>query len=124
MRQAKWLTGPLGPDLSFMGFSMHGPESDPIDSGFVWEAGKLWHCDGLEITSNYVGDLYQDTIEARLTSGERTWNITGQVTKVLPLRHRKEGWITRIREGLTLWTVDGNVSGYGLSEYGDQRRLD
>jgi hypothetical protein len=122
MRQAKWLTGAIGPELSFMGFSMQAPESGSIDSGFVWEDGKLWNCDRLEITSTYVGDLYQDTIEARLASGDRTWSITGDVTKVLPLRHRKEGWITRIREGLTLWTVDGRASGYGLSEYGDQRR--
>jgi hypothetical protein len=124
MRQAKWLTGPLGPDLSFMGFSLQAPESDPIGSGFVWEDGKLWHCDGLEIESTYVGDLYQKTIEACLTSGERTWHVTGEVSNVLPLRHRKDGWITRIREGLTRWTVGGNVSGYGLSEYSDQRRLD
>ena len=38
---------------------------------------------------------------------------------MIPLRHRREGVMTRIGEGLTEYRWDGHT-GFGLSEYLDQ----
>ena len=57
-------------------------------------------------------------------SGDRTYEITGSVLSMIPLRNRRatpegEQLVTRISEGMTEWKWDGR-SGYGLSEYLDQ----
>ena len=57
-------------------------------------------------------------------SGDRTYEITGSVLSMIPLRNRRktpegEQLVTRISEGMTEWQWDGR-SGYGLSEYLDQ----
>ncbi len=57
-------------------------------------------------------------------AGDRTYEITGSVLSMIPLRNRRktpegEQLVTRISEGMTEWKWDGK-SGYGLSEYLDQ----
>ena len=57
-------------------------------------------------------------------SGDRTYEITGSVLNLIPLRNRRttpegEQLVTRISEGMTEWHWNGR-SGYGLSEYLDQ----
>ena len=55
-------------------------------------------------------------------TAERELEIDGTVRSLIPLRHRREGGMTRIGEGLTEYRWDGKV-GYGLSEYLDQLRI-
>ena len=55
---------------------------------------------------------------------EREYSVTGKVMSLIPLRNRRktpdgEELLTRITEGMTEYTCDGQV-GYGLSEYLDQ----
>jgi hypothetical protein len=122
----RWLTANFGPDFGFMGSRIARREGPGIRSGFVWEEGSLHLCDGFEISTSWEGDdIYHRGVVARLRSGERTWDVTGTVLQLIPLRNRRttpdgEQLVTRISEGLTRWTMaDGRV-GYGLSEYLDQ----
>ena len=117
----RWFTGPLAPDFAFMGFYMMQEGSAPIDRGFVWDGDTFQLCDRFEIESTtYDEDYYQQAIVARLGCGDREWRVEGEVLNLIPLRHKRGGEVTRICEGLTRWTVDGERTGYGLSEYMDQ----
>ena len=54
-----------------------------------------------------------------LTRSDEKIEVTGRVLSLIPLRNRREGHTTRICEGMTEWTCEGQT-GYGLSEYLDQ----
>lgn len=117
----RWFTGPVAKDFAFMCFYMSQEDGPPIDRGFVWDGTSLRHCDRFEIVSTEYDERYhQKAITARLGCGDEVWHIEGEALSVIPLRHRRDGQVTRICEGLTRWTVDGGPSGFGLSEYMDQ----
>jgi hypothetical protein len=122
----RWLTGNVGSDFGFMGSRIARREGEGTRGGFVWEEGQLHLCGGFELSTVWEGEeSTQRTIEATLRSGERTWELTGRVLRLVPLRNRRadpEGnlLVTRISEGLTEWTLGDGRVGYGLSEYLDQ----
>jgi hypothetical protein len=81
----------------------------------------MHYCNSCEITTGWAGDdSYHHTISATLASGERRWKVSGRVLRLIPLRNRRDGRVTRISEGLTEWTLEDGRVGYGLSEYLDQ----
>ena len=124
----RWLTGNAGGDFGFMASRIARRDGDGIRGGFVFEDGQLHLCDRLDLSTEWdtaSGDPYHARITARLGSGDRSWDISGRVLSLIPLRNRRESpdgelLVTRISEGLTQWTVDGHRTGYGLSEYLDQ----
>ncbi|MHB8440204.1 MAG: DUF7064 domain-containing protein [Acidimicrobiales bacterium] len=122
----RWLTANAGPDFGFMGSRIARREGPGTRGGFVWEDGTLHLCDDFHIRTEFAGDdRYHTRIEAELRSGRRSWAVTGEVLKLIPLRNRRtdaEGnpLVTRISEGLTRWTTSDGRVGYGLSEYLDQ----
>lgn len=117
----RWLTGNAGRDFGFMASRIARQDGDGIRGGFVWEDGRLHLCDHSEVSTDWTDEgHYHRAVQARLRSGEREWAIEGEVLNLIPLRNRREGRVTRISEGLTRWTVDGERTGYGLSEYLDQ----
>lgn len=124
----RWLTGNSGPDFGFMASRVARRDGAGIRGGFVWEAGTLHLCDRLVLTTEWDGEgegSYHARISASLGSGNREWQITGRVLRLIPLRNRRESpagelLVTRISEGLTEWTVGDGRVGFGLSEYLDQ----
>jgi hypothetical protein len=119
----RWLTANIGPDAGFMLSRIARPDRDGSRNGFVWDEGRLWLCDQATIATEWDTDHHQRRITATLGSshhGGRTWTIEGEVLRVVPLRNRRDGRVTRIAEGLTRWTLDGTRVGYGWSEYLDQ----
>jgi hypothetical protein len=122
----RWLTANVGADFGFMGSRIARRDSGGVRAGFVWEDGRIIPCDDFTISTSWEGDdhyhrLVHATLSSSLTEGgPRSWEIEGRVLRLIPLRNRRDGQITRISEGLTEWTLaDGRV-GYGLSEYLDQ----
>ena len=78
-------------------------------------------------TLNYaLIESYHESLTAVATTAGGTYNITGKVINLIPLRNRRttpegEQLMTRISEGMTEWTCDVvDRPGYGLSEYLDQ----
>lgn len=117
----RWLTGNVGPDFGFMGSRIARREGQGIRGGFLWDGTTLHVCDRFEITTQWAGDdRYHAGLSACLGSGGREWRVAGRVLRLIPLRNRRDGLVTRISEGLTEWTLDDGRVGYGLSEYLDQ----
>ncbi|HET6794510.1 MAG TPA: hypothetical protein VFH45_08720 [Acidimicrobiales bacterium] len=117
----RWLTGNFGPGFGFMASRVARKEGAGTKGGFVWDGTALHLCHDVQITTSWLGDdSYHDSIDARLRSGDREWHIQGKVLSLIPLRNRRDGMVTRISEGMTRWTTDGDRVGYGLSEYLDQ----
>jgi hypothetical protein len=108
-----------------MGSRIARRDREGIRGGFVWEDGRIHHCDEFRIETTWDGDdYYHAGIRATLGAsgapdGPKSWEVSGEVISLIPLRNRREGQVTRISEGLTRWTVGDHV-GYGLSEYLDQ----
>jgi len=46
------------------------------------------------------------------------FDVEGRVHSLVPCRNRRDGWVTRISEGMTEWRC-GEHKGYGMSEYLD-----
>jgi hypothetical protein len=95
--------------------------------GMVLRDGRYEHIEHAEVHTDWSdGDMYHQSLRATARTGEGTYEITGKVINLIPLRHRRttpEGdqLMTRISEGLTEWTCDAvDHPGYGLSEYLDQ----
>lgn len=123
----RWLTANFGDDTGFMASRVARRDSDGTRGGFVWEDGQLHLCNDLRLSTSWSGeDQYHETITATLSSkgkdGEppRSWDFTGTVLNLVPLRNRREGMVTRISEGLTEWKLADGRTGYGWSEYLDQ----
>ena len=122
----RWLTANFGDDFGFMASRVARRDSNGTRGGFVWEDGRIHLCNDMRISTEWTGDeQYHETITATLSSkgadGEpRSWDFTGSVLNLVPLRNRREGMVTRISEGLTEWTLEDGRTGYGWSEYLDQ----
>ena len=93
--------------------------------GVALQDGEYRHIDRATIETDWVGDdKYHEEMRIVAKSGDRTYEITGSVLNLIPLRNRRttpdgEQLVTRISEGMTEWHWDGHT-GYGLSEYLDQ----
>jgi hypothetical protein len=117
----RWLTANFGKDFGFMGSRVARRDGAGTRGGFVWDGTQVKFCNDFEISTNWTGeDVYHDTIDATLRSGDESWHVRGRVLNLIPLRNRREGMVTRISEGMTEWTLDDGTVGYGLSEYLDQ----
>ena len=126
----RWLTGNAGPDFGFMGSRIARREGEGTRGGFVFDGGEMFLCDRFELSTTWTTGTsapYHQEISARIASSfhDRSWQVTGRVLRLIPLRNRREGHdgsllVTRISEGLTEWTLGDGRVGYGLSEYLDQ----
>jgi hypothetical protein len=122
----RWLTGNVGKDFGFMGSRIARRDGPGTRGGFIWDGDALQVCRDFRIRTTWEGDArYHRTIEAELVAETRTWTVQGSVLRLIPLRNRRldpdgNEMVTRISEGLTEWTLDDGLIGYGLSEYLDQ----
>lgn len=116
----RWLTGNAGSDFGFMCSRVASRSGPGTRGGFVWADGEMHLCPAAEIHTDWTDDGYHEKVSFELRSGERSWNVAGEVMRLIPLRNRRDGQVTRIAEGLTRWTTDDGRTGYGLSEYLDQ----
>ena len=127
----RWLTGNAGEGFGFMGSHIARRESDGLRSGFVWEDGRLHPCHDVRVRTLGEGPgRSPEELEVVLSSGDRTWRLTGSVLRLVPLRNRRrppgggDPLVTRICEGLTRWQLEDGRVGYGISEYLDQMEGD
>ena len=122
----RWLTANFGSDFGFMGSRVARRDSGGTRGGFVWDGERIHLCHDFQVSTTWAGDdQYHETITATLTAKDDdgsplTWNVTGNVLNLIPLRNRRDGLVTRISEGLTEWTLEDGRTGYGWSEYLDQ----
>jgi hypothetical protein len=121
----RWLTMNFGDDAGFVVSVITARDGTQRVGGVAFEDGAYHHLDQAAIETDWTGrDQYHETMRIVAKSAERTYEITGRVLSMIPLRNRRttpEGdqLVTRISEGMTEWRWDGR-SWYGLSEYLDQ----
>ena len=119
-RWYRWLTCNAGDDRGFMVSIIATADGAVRRSGVLFEDGGYTPIVDAELSTETSGeDRYHERIRCLARTDEREVEITGSVRSLIPLRHRREGLMTRISEGLTEYRWDGHT-GYGLSEYLDQ----
>ncbi len=114
----RWITGNFGDDLGMI-----------IRTNGAGEGGGLFHegQDLVRITSATLHPEYEPdrnyhkslTADLELEDGRKR-QLTGTVMGYIPLRNRRAGTHTHVGEGMTRYELDGERTGYGLSEFLDQ----
>jgi hypothetical protein len=121
----RWLTANFGPDFGFVVSVVTAKDGNARIGGMVLRDGKYEHIHEAQIETDWTGDdVYHRELRAIAKTDGGSYEITGKVLNLIPLRNRRttpegEQLITRISEGLTEWTCEGRT-GFGLSEYLDQ----
>jgi hypothetical protein len=117
----RWYTANLGPDFGFA-FTYSGDEQGRKGArGFLYEgAGSdLKPIVRAEVQSDYDERQYHRNVKLKFATPEKEYEVSGEVTSLIPLRNRRAEMMTRITEGMTRWRY-GDLEGAGLSEYLDQ----
>ena len=92
--------------------------------GMVLEGGEYHLIRDCTIESDWDDDEYQTAMRCSVTTDHDTYDVTGEVISLIPLRNRRkdpEGneLLTRITEAMTRFECRGHT-GIGMSEYLDQ----
>jgi hypothetical protein len=120
----RWLPMNFGEDFAMMLSVIDRGGREPRQSGMVLENGEYHEIREVSLDTVWDERWHQTSMTAVAKTDHRTYEITGEVMSLIPLRNRREtpeGEMlhTRITEGMTRFECDGKV-GYGLSEYLDQ----
>jgi hypothetical protein len=119
-RWYRWLTANAGAGHGLMVSVIATADGAVRSGGVLLEKGSYTPIVDAEIRTETAGDdLYHDRIRCLARTAEREVEVIGTVRSLIPLRHRRDGRMTRISEGLTEYRWDGRT-GHGLSEYLDQ----
>jgi len=121
----RWCPMNFGPDFAMMLSVVAGETGEPRTGGMVLKDGAYDLINELSIESDWDEAGNQTGLRALVgTASGARYKVEGRVLSLIPLRNRRktpdgEELVTRIAEGFTEYTCDGQV-GYGMSEYLDQ----
>ena len=120
----RWLPMNFGRDFAMMLSVVTGADGAQRQGGMVLENGAYTLLREVSIEAEYDADDCQTRMRCVARTDARTYEVTGEVMSLIPLRNRRtnpdgEAMTTRIAEGMTRYECDGQV-GYGLSEFLDQ----
>ena len=116
-RSYRWITANYNDNLG-----MVLTVSGGYKGGMLHKGEQFVRVTDVDLSSTYQpGNRFHTGLTAKITleSGEKHV-IEGKVKGFIPLRNRRSEEITYIGEGMTEYTMDGEIMGYGLSEYLDQ----
>ena len=117
IRSYRWITGNFGDDLGMV-LSVIG---DRI-GGMFHKGEEFIKVESIDLDTNYEpGTRFHTgfTASVRLENGDEH-EVKATVKGFVPLRNRRSEQVTYIGEGMTEYVLDGERTGYGLSEYLDQ----
>ena len=121
----RWCPLNFGRDFGMMLSVVTGAEGKPHEGGMVFVDGAYDLISECKMDTDWDENGYQTALRASVkTRGGRSYEVTGKVLSLIPLRSRRKGpdgaeLNTRITEGMTEYRC-GDLVGYGLSEYLDQ----
>jgi hypothetical protein len=92
--------------------------------GMVLEGGEYHLIRDCTIESDWDDDRYQTAMRCTVTTDHDTYDVSGEVISLIPLRNRRQDpdgneLLTRITEAMTRFECRGQT-GIGMSEYLDQ----
>jgi hypothetical protein len=99
-------------------------DSAPHMGGMVLEGDEYHLIRDCSVTSEWDSDGHQTALVANARTDHDTYEITGEVLSLIPLRNRRttpdgDHLTTRITEAMTRYECAGR-RGIGMSEYLDQ----
>ncbi len=114
----RWITGNFGDDLGMI----LRTNADGEGGGLFHEGQDIVRITRAKLTTEYAaGTNYHSSLRAELELEDgRRRLLEGRVMGFIPLRNRRAGANTHVGEGMTEYVLDGERTGYGLSEYLDQ----
>jgi hypothetical protein len=120
----RWLPMAFGEDFAMMLSLISRGGTDRNAGGMVLHGDRYHQVREVAIDTDWDDAGHQTGLTAVVSTDERTYEVRGTVTSLIPLRNRRttpDGEVlhTRIVEGLTRFRCDGRT-GWGLSEYLDQ----
>ena len=124
----RWLPMVFGPDFAMMVSLIGGTDPGAAfrQGGMVLSGGEYHLIRECSVESEWDDDGYQTAMRATVHTDDATYEVTGEVITLIPLRNRRstpdgEQVVTRITEAMTRYRCDGRV-GIGMSEYLDLLR--
>lgn len=116
----QWLLMNFGGRCGLMALRQQQLDGSVKMAGFFWREGEQ----NRDITRIEIDTEYKQPENIHHTMLVRFWvvgeaaprTVSGEVLTPAPCRNKRDGWVTRITEGLTRWNMDG-VTGYGIAEY-------
>ena len=117
IRSYRWITGNYGDDMGMV-LSIVGDRR----GGMFHKGDKFLKVTDISLDTDYEpGTRFHRGLVANVTleNGDKH-RIEGAVKGFIPLRNRRSEQVTYIGEGMTEYVLDGERTGYGLSEYLDQ----
>jgi len=117
----RWLTAQFHPGLAMMVTHFVSPSGKITRSGFLYRDGKNVLIKDVTIHTDYQdnGTYHRKIHTDFVTENDERLSLEGEVIQLVPLRNRRHGQVTRICEGFTRYSLQGET-GYGISEYLDQ----
>lgn len=121
----RWCPMNFGRDFGMMLSTIGDGKGGVRQGGMVFRDGIYDLIEECVIDSDWDANGYQTALRAHVkTEGGKTYEVTGKVLSLIPLRNRRTApdgreLTTRITEGMTEYRC-GDLVGYGLSEYLDQ----
>jgi hypothetical protein len=120
----RWLTVNLGPDLGFCTTISGTQEGEGHVHGFLYDRERYGDdrtvsIRNVELSTDYDAGHYHRAVHAKVHTDDHVYPVEGLVRSNIPLRNRRNGLMTRITEGMTMWRC-GDLEGSGLAEYLDQ----
>ncbi|MDA1076983.1 MAG: hypothetical protein O3A63_19885 [Proteobacteria bacterium] len=114
----RWITGNFGDDLGMIVRT----NGEGIGGGLFHDGQDLIRIKHAKVVTEYQpGTSFHKSLRAELeTEAGDKRILEGRVMSFIPLRNRRAGASTHVGEGMTEYTLDGERTGYGLSEYLDQ----
>lgn len=121
----RWLTANFGDDRGFVVSIIATRDGRRTVGGVLFADGRYHLVRSAEVDTDWTGDpACPRAVRVRARTREHTFEASGTVLSLVPLRNRRTGpdgvqRVTRIAEALTEWRLEGRT-GYGMSEYLDQ----
>jgi hypothetical protein len=116
-RMWRWFSINIGTDVHFGGIRI-GTDLGDLHRGWVWRDGEHASIGEWDVRTNLEADgLTHRVTEVRATDKRgRVHELHGELLRVAPVAHSRDGQKTVLNEGLARWTYEGRT-GYGMAEY-------
>jgi hypothetical protein len=116
----RWVSGLVDARNGFVGWVSKIDGERAPDRGMVLHDGEVSMVERIDITSTYgPPPHYPETMQLTLHTADRSFEVEGEATALVPLRNRRHGEVARLAELVCRYEFEGRTA-YGISEYHDR----
>src|SRR4029077_3675639 len=113
----RWFSINMADDMHLGGIVI-GTAAGELHRGWVWRDGAFASIRQWDVRTELAGDglTHRVTRIRARDARDRVLELRGDVRRVAPVVHERDGRRTVINEGLTCWTCEDR-RGWGIAEY-------